>query len=184
MPTTHLVLLRGVNVGTRNRVPMADLRELLTGLGYSDVRTLLNSGNAVVTTETSAPSTVAAEVNAAIRQRFGLSITTIVRSREQVSRVIEHNPMPEREEEDPARFHIGFCDPPAANDALDGVDLSPLGDDIVEVDDGTLYVWFAHGVQSSKVPRVLAAARLGDSVTLRNANTVRKLLRLADTVQG
>lgn len=176
---THIVLLRGINVGKHNRIAMSELKALLTDLGHTDVRTLLNSGNAVVTTADANSAAVARRIRKGISDSFGLSIPTIVRSRAQVEAVIERNPMPEEAEREPSYFHVGFCDPAPSQERLDAIDGTTLGADRIMVRAGTCYLWFADGPRNSPLGRVLSADKLGVSMTMRNWNTVRKLLCLA-----
>src|SRR5215217_1934355 len=138
--TTHIVLLRGINVGKHNRIAMAELRSMLTNLGYTAVSTLLNSGNAVVTTPVNDPSAVALSIHEGIKEKFGLSIVTIVRSKAQIQRVIERNPMPAEAEQSPKFFHVGFCESAPTNDALDVVDKEKIAPNKAVLDEGTLYL--------------------------------------------
>ena len=179
MPTTHILLLRGINVGRNNRIGMGPLRELLEGLGYTGVRTLLNSGNAVVTARATSPATVARAVERAIRETFGLDIRVVVRSREQVERVIAGNPLPDAVSE-PKVFHVGFCEPAPPAAALDGIDAAALAPEQVALEGDTLYAYFAAGMQNSPLNKALEKALKGTTVTLRNWNTVNKLLDLAE----
>src|SRR5664280_648582 len=82
--TTLIALIRGINVGPSKRVAMADLRELLTGLGYSDVRTHLQSGNAVFSTGAK-PATVGAEIEDALADRVGVRASVVVRTGRQLT---------------------------------------------------------------------------------------------------
>ncbi|HEY1967606.1 MAG TPA: DUF1697 domain-containing protein [Pseudonocardia sp.] len=179
MTTSHILLLRGINVGAHNRIAMAALREMLTGLGFGAVRTLLNSGNAVLTADTDDPGEVAWAVERAIDHTFGLSIRTVVRSRAQIERVIARNPMPEQAEEAPKLFHVGFRDRPLAPDALTVINQEELAPERAVLDGDTLYLWFAGGVQNSALAKALHRHRLDQDVTMRNWNTVGKLLELA-----
>lgn len=179
MPTTHILLLRGINLGPHNRIGMAPLREMLEGLGYTGVRTLLNSGNAVVTTRASSPVTVAKAVRAGIHETFGLDIPVMVRSRAQVERLIAENPLRDAES-DPKLFHVGFCDPAPPAGALDGIDPDEIAPEQVALRGDTVYAWFAGGMQRSPLDALLGKALKGrTSMTLRNWNTVNKLLDLA-----
>lgn len=177
----HVVLLRGINVGKHNRLAMADLRALLADLGFTAVATLLNSGNAVVTTPNEDPVAVAGQIEAGITDRFGLSIRTIVRSDVQIAGAIERNPMPAQARQSPKFFHVGFGNP-APTQALGRIDRSTLGPDRFELDGDTLYAWFAEGLRNSALARALAARGVGEHVTLRNWNTVQKLLTMVDSV--
>jgi uncharacterized protein (DUF1697 family) len=176
---THIVLLRGVNVGPNNRVPMAVLRRLLEELGYTGVRTLLNSGNAVVTAPAATNAEVGRAVATAIEKELGLSIRVMVRTPDQVREAIERNPLTEAEG-DPKLFHVGFCDPAPDPAAFDGVDHDALAPEQLALDGDTLYLWYAGGMQNSPLARLLTRMKLDVAVTLRNWNTVRKLVELAD----
>lgn len=172
------MLLRGINVGAHNRIAMADLRALLSDLGYTEVATLLNSGNAVVATPVGESLTVATTIEDGIADRFGLRIRTIVRSRADVARIVERNPMPSEADRAPKFFHVGFCDPVPA-DALARIDRRTVAPDRLELDGDTIYAWFAEGVRNSALAKALGARGLGENITLRNWNTVQKLLALA-----
>lgn len=174
------MLLRGINVGTHNRIAMADLRALLADLGYTDVVTLLNSGNAVVATPVEESVTVARTIEDGITGRFGLSVRTIVRNRADMVRVLECNPMPGEAERAPKLFHVGFCDPVPA-DALARIDRRAVAPDRLELDGGTVYAWFAKGLRNSALAKALGARGVGEHITLRNWNTVRKLVALGDS---
>ena len=78
--TSYVALLRGINVGGKNKIAMADLRSLIGGLGHGDVRTHLNSGNAVFTSDSADADALAAGIEAAITAELGLTIRTLVRS--------------------------------------------------------------------------------------------------------
>ncbi|HEX4015763.1 MAG TPA: DUF1697 domain-containing protein, partial [Frankiaceae bacterium] len=85
------LLLRGINVGGNNKIPMSDLKSLLAGLGYEDVKTILNSGNAVVTTSDSA-SKAETRVSQAIASELGLKIEVMARTHKQLGAVIKADP--------------------------------------------------------------------------------------------
>src|SRR4051812_22270447 len=88
----HVALLRGINVGAHNRIGMPRLREVLTDAGYEDVRTLLASGNVVLGADAT-PRDGAEGVHACIAEAFGLDIGIVVRSGEELARVVERNPL-------------------------------------------------------------------------------------------
>src|ERR1700689_4852379 len=90
--TAQIALLRGINVGAHNRIPMADLRGLLAELGYPDARTLVQSGNIVLSTEP-APDKLATELERAIAGRFGIQTPVIVRTRDELAAVVELDPL-------------------------------------------------------------------------------------------
>src|SRR5687767_7485255 len=105
MPT-HIALLRGINLGPSRRVAMADLRALCERLGYEGVRTLVNSGNVVLTGEGS-PRKLEQELEKAIAAELGMEVPVVVRTRDELADVVERNPFPEAEAE-PKRVQVSF----------------------------------------------------------------------------
>src|SRR5256885_17035999 len=88
----HIVLLRGINLVKRNRIAMPDLRTGLEAAGFRDVRTYVQSGNVVVSSRAT-PERVSQAVGVLIKRRFGLDITVLVRSRDQLAEVVRQNPL-------------------------------------------------------------------------------------------
>src|SRR3954462_7250037 len=106
--TSWVVLLRGVNVGGANPLPMKDLRELVTSLGHSDVVTYIQSGNLVMTSPRKNRQTIAAEIGDGIKSSFGLAVTVIVRPPAELSDSVAANPFAAEAKADAARVHIMF----------------------------------------------------------------------------
>ncbi|HEY8743242.1 MAG TPA: DUF1697 domain-containing protein [Chloroflexota bacterium] len=175
--TTRLVaLLRGVNVGPGNRIAMAALRGLLSDLGYTDVATLLNSGNAVFTVA-QAPDLVAMDIEAALMRTLGVKSAVVVRTAEELSAVVACAPLLDVMT-DPAKFLVGFLsgDPiPAGATAVAALDVAP---DQVRLTGRELYLWCPAGVLASPLSQVPWDKSLGVDVTMRNWNTVTRLLTL------
>ena len=173
-----IVLLRGINLGARNRISMPELREALEDAGYDDVKTYLQSGN-VVLTSTASANKVAGECERMIADRFGLEIDVVVRTRNELAKVVERNPLG-RVAKDPKRYQVSFLaakpDPKLvrklADKAVAGEELVGIGRE--------LYAWHPKGVARSKLWGQLAGKGLGVTATARNWTTVTKLLELAD----
>src|SRR5918995_369812 len=106
--TQCIALLRGINVGRAKRVAMADLRSLIEGLGFSEVRTLLNSGNAVFQA-TGRPNVakVASAIEAAIQSKFGFSVAVIVVPARELNTIVAENPLPQAAST-PSKFLVAF----------------------------------------------------------------------------
>lgn len=171
--TRQVALLRGINVGRNKRIAMADLRELLTGLGYGDVETLLASGNATFSSP-HAPATAAKRISTAIEERFGFDVAVLVRTADEIAAVVDANPFADVATSG-KQYLVAFLDakPPTAKlDAFLGADL---GDDRVEVGDGVIYLWCARGILESTGAKLLSDRTLGVPITTRNWNTVEKL---------
>ena len=173
-----VALLRGVNVGGAKRVPMAEFRALLSGLGYTAVSTLLNSGNAVFSAARGAPAGHATKIDAAISARLKLEVPVIVRSARELSLVVAENPI-RAEESDHSRFLVTFIqDTKALND---WASIGPLvrAPEQFAVGKTAAYLLCANGILESKAWALLLR-KAGGSTTTRNWATVLKLVALAN----
>jgi uncharacterized protein (DUF1697 family) len=103
---SHLALLRGINVGGRNKVPMADLREVVTSLGHTGVSTYIQSGNVLFSSAEEDTAKMAAALESAIEERFGIWSSVVVLSRDELARVLAANPYPD--EPNPKMVHVVF----------------------------------------------------------------------------
>jgi uncharacterized protein (DUF1697 family) len=111
---SHVALLRGINLGGRNKVPMADLREVVTSLGHTGVSTYIQSGNVLFSTAEDDTAKLAAALESAIEDRFGIWSSVVVLSRDELARVLAANPYPD--EPNPRMVHVVFLNgsPPRA----------------------------------------------------------------------
>lgn len=170
----YVALLRGINLGARRRVAMADLRAWLTGLGYDDVRTLLQSGNAVFRTNKK-PATVRREVEAALAEGAGFRIDCVLRTADELRAVVAADPLG-HVATNPSRYFVSFVDLPGEWPAIDAAGYEP---ERVHLAEREAYFWVPEGTQNSKL---LAAfpARPGQVTTMRNWNTVTKLVAMTE----
>jgi uncharacterized protein (DUF1697 family) len=174
----YAVLLRGINIGSHNRIPMPALREALADSGYKDVRTYLQSGNVVLSTNTP-PGKVAGDCERLIRDRFGLEINVVVRTRDQLARIVERNPL-EKVAKNPKRYQVSFlAKKPRAAVVKELASFAVGGEQLVH-SGRELYAWHPDGVARSKLWAQLAGPKLGVTATARNWTTVTKLLELLD----
>src|SRR6478752_8373067 len=104
----QVILLRGINLGARNRIAMPQLRELLSGAGFEDVRTHLQSGNVVLSSDLS-PAQLAQRCQQLIGERFGLEIDVVVRTRDELAQVVRRNPLGDVVVE-PKRYQVSFLE--------------------------------------------------------------------------
>jgi len=165
------VLLRGVNVGGHNKVPMAELRGALTEAGFDDVASYIASGNVVLRADDCPP----ARVSAIIAERFGLDIAVVVRSGEQIRAAIEANPFPELAAANPKAVHCFFTSSPVDDRALSEFDHERYAPDQVAVGAGELFGAYPDGMARSKLTTVVMDRVAGGPTTARNWNTVLKL---------
>ncbi|MBK9031338.1 MAG: DUF1697 domain-containing protein [Myxococcales bacterium] len=174
----HVILLRGVNVGGNNKLPMAALAALLTELGCTGVRTYIQSGNAVVDAGAALAKRLPAALAAAISSRLGLTVPVVVRTAAELAAVTRANPFLARGA-DPATLHVGFLAdaPTAARIAALDHDRSPP--DAFAVHGRELYLWLPNGAGKSKLTNAYFDRALATVVTVRNWNTVGKLIELS-----
>ena len=116
---SHLALLRGINVGGRNKVPMADLREVVTSLGHTGVSTYIQSGNVLFSTAEDDTAKLAVALESAISDRFGIWSSVVVLSRDELARVLAANPYPD--EPNPRMVHVVFLNGSPPRDLLDRI---------------------------------------------------------------
>lgn len=177
MPT-YVLLLRGINLGARRRVAMADLRDLLEGLGYDDVRTHLQSGNAVVRTSTRSADAVKKAVEKGLADDLGLEVGVVVRTGSQLAKVVDGDPF-DGVADDGARYLVTFLDSAPPKSWLKDVDLASYEPEQVVAKGREVYLWLPKGVHASKLARLVGDKKLGGTATSRNWNVVRKLAELA-----
>jgi uncharacterized protein (DUF1697 family) len=179
--STHIVLIRGINVGTGKRVVMAELRKALTDRGFDDVRTVLNSGNAVLVSDEPADA-VAQAVSDVLTEELGVDAEVIVRSPDQVAAAMAADPLADVAT-DGSRHFVGFlATVPAAAKVKAVTELRDDGataPDIARLIDDHLYLWCPNGISKSTFTRLNWDRALGTPVTVRNVNTVNRLITLA-----
>ncbi|MBW0119407.1 DUF1697 domain-containing protein [Pseudonocardia abyssalis] len=169
--TRFVVLLRGINVGTAKRLAMADLRDLLGELGFSAVRTHLNSGNATV----SGPDGEhVPRIEAALRGRFGFEVRTVVLTADELRAIVDGNPFAEVATNGSRMMaHVLSATPDPA--LLAEHDVAALDPDGAALGPRVIYQWCPDGLLAAPPLAAFAEKHLGITVTARNWNTVTKL---------
>jgi uncharacterized protein (DUF1697 family) len=175
----QIVLLRGINIGPRNRIAMPRLREAIGDAGFADVATYVQSGNVVLTSDAT-PAQLAAECKRLISAAFGLEIDVVVRTRDELAEVVDRNPLADVAV-NPKRYQVSFLTdvpPPDLVETLAALAVEP--ERLVAIG-RELYAWHPVGVGRSRLWARLAGPNLGVTATARNWTTVRSLLALADS---
>jgi uncharacterized protein (DUF1697 family) len=177
--TAHIALLRAVNLGSHNKVAMAELRACLEAQGFSGVRTLLQSGNVVFGGGRRRGAALERQLEEAVRVALAVDTPFIVRSREEWNALIAANPFPTEAAGDPGHLLL-FClkDTPAPG-AEAALRAAIKGRERARVHGREAYVVYPDGVGQSKLTIAVLERRLGCKGTGRNWNTVLKLQALA-----
>jgi uncharacterized protein (DUF1697 family) len=172
----YVVLLRGVNVGPNNRVPMVEFRAALESLGGRDVRTVLNSGNAVFSSTARSADRLAEQVAEVVRSRFGVTTPVIVKSAATFIDIVRGNPFPPADE-DASRFLVAFAGDAATLATLH--DIAPLvrAEERFAITSHAAYLHCTGGLLASAAGEALLGRR-AQPITTRNWATVRKIAAL------
>ena len=179
----YVALLRGINLGPRNKVSMAELRKLVGSLGHTDVATYIQSGNVVFTADGD-PAALAAELERAIAGSLDVAPRVVVLTRDQLARVVRDNPYPD--EPNPRAVHAIFLagDPDAelkaAVKAAQQKAKEKGSRDTARLVGHTLFLHTPDGFGRSELAAALAGRAKGTAGTARNWATVTKLLALCD----
>ena len=166
-------LLRGVNVGGRNKLAMADLRELCTDLGLSDVSTYINSGNVLFASDSVDGLVPRLEVE--ITKRFGLEIPIVVCSTERLESALAANPFPGQ---DPKKVLVYFCSGVVSGPSASQIDPTRSPNDSIAILATEVYLHVPDGAHKTKLTLGYLEKTLGVTMTSRNINTLEKLCSL------
>ena len=175
----YVALLRAVNLAGRNSVAMADLRAWMADLGFANPRTLLQSGNVVFDAREQATSKLEARLESEAAARFRFDITFVVRTGEEIARVVARNPFRKEAAADPGHLLVVFLKAAAAPKNVKALQEAIVGREIVHGDGPHLYAVYPDGAGRSKLTAALIERKLGAAGTARNWNTVKKLEELA-----
>lgn len=168
-----IALLRGINVGKAKRVPMAELRTLLADLGYTNVTTLLNSGNAVFDAAKGSSSKLAADITAAINDQFKIDVPVVVKSAKELATIISENPIKIGEPEH-SRFLVAFVRDAKSLTELKAVRTVVTPPERFLIGANAAYLHCPKGILKSTAWEALLG-KAGKSTTTRNWATVLKL---------
>lgn len=174
---SFIALLRGINVGGRNKIPMPELRSLCGSLGWEEIRTYIQSGNLIFKAG-DPPAALEVELEQAIKHHFGLSIPVIIRPAGQWATYVAGNPYPQASEREPNLVMLAFSKAQPQAGAVDALRArAEDGERIVQVGDA-LWIHYAGGSGRSKLSPTLLDRLVGSPVTTRNWRTVLKLNEL------
>jgi uncharacterized protein (DUF1697 family) len=179
MTTMYAALLRGINVGGSRKVPMAELRALMEGLGYDSVRTYLQSGQATFASDHGDEDSLAAELAGAIEKRFGFAVDVIVRDHAYLKAIADACPFPAAELE-AKQLHVTYFSAPVDAERFAEIDQAAYLPEEFRLGDRALYLYAPNGLGRSKLAEHLSKRRLSKGLiaTSRNWNTVLKLVEM------
>jgi uncharacterized protein (DUF1697 family) len=173
--TTFIALLRGINLGSHNRISMTALCDLMTQLGYAEVRSLLQSGNLVFNGPTQKSELLERRLEMEASQRLSLSCDFVVRTAAQWKTVVAGNPFQREATRDPAHLQVVFLRSVPEKTNLHALSAAITGPEIVRALGRELYIVYPAGIGKSRLTHTVIEKKLDTRATARNWNTVLKV---------
>jgi uncharacterized protein (DUF1697 family) len=176
---SYVALLRGINVGGRTMVPMAELKALCEKEGLADVVTLLQSGNVIFKSDSSAAK-LELQLEKAATKKFGREIDFFVRNGGDWKKLVAKNPFPAEAKDDPGHLVVLCLKVKPSAAALATLKSAIVGREYFRAGDRCLYLVYPDGIGTSKLTNAVIDRKLGTTGTARNWNTVRKIAALME----
>lgn len=178
MPT-FISLIRGINVGGHKRVPMDQLRALCETLGFTQVRTYIQSGNVVFSAGKITSAAVSKKIEEAIVAEFGFPASVISRTPEELATAIGANPFLKESQAEPGKVYIAFLSQSPKPDAARKLEIWATRDERLHCGRLEVYLYYRNGMGQAKLSGAVLEKVLGVTATARNWNTVNQLHRMA-----
>lgn len=169
----YIVLLRGINVSGKNKIPMVDLRQLLTVLKFQKVQTYIQSGNIILESNLSS-NVICDTIKIAIKEKFGHEVPVIARTISEWKKAIENYPF---STENKKIVAFTFLD---RSPKISEIEIKNIAEDDFKIDGNVIYMYCPNGFGSSKITNHLFERKLKVTATTRNYNTILKLLEMAE----
>ncbi|MET3287586.1 UNVERIFIED_CONTAM: uncharacterized protein (DUF1697 family) [Brevibacillus sp. OAP136] len=178
--TTYIALLRGINVSGHNKIKMAELKRTMEGLGLLQVQTYIQSGNVLFRSQEN-PQFLREQIEGSIKEAFGFSITVVLRTAEELERIIADCPYADIPLAEGETIHVTSLTGPPSQKAVDILANSEREQDEYQIHGSEIYFLFRQRILDSKLAKSMQ--KLGDQVTTRNWNTINKLSAMAKAME-
>jgi uncharacterized protein (DUF1697 family) len=176
-------MLRGVNLGSHNRIKMDDLRALYESLKLENPRTYVQSGNVIFRTKEKNGPQLAKKIQGAIQKKFGCCPEVILRTPDQMRKAIAANPFPERTKVEPAKVLVTFLAAQPPREAEANLEKLTGFPEELHLNGCELYIYFPNGAGRSKLPWAAVDKLLKVTGTARNWNSVQAILEIAEEME-
>ena len=178
-----IAMLRGVNVGPHNRLSMQALRALYGSLQLRNAQTYVQSGNVVFTANERNLSALARRIDDAFEKTFGFRAAAFLRTADEMRAVIAKNPFAKRKDVPPNKLLVMFLAEELSPEEQKQVEAIKVGPEEIKAHARELYAYFPDGMGRSKLPAAMSRV-LKSAGTMRNWNSVTKLLEMAEQIQS
>ncbi|KQX00949.1 DUF1697 domain-containing protein [Flavobacterium sp. Root420] len=176
--TTHLALLRGINVSGHNMMKMEALKTMLENIGFTNVRTYLQSGNVFVDTEEESASKVGFIIKQEIFKVFGHEVPTIVITKEDLELCFKNSPYLKGKDIDTKKLYVAFVSTALKSENINDLKISQFKPDEASIDGNRIFIKYAIGAGKTRLEGKYIEKKLNVIVTMRNWNTVTNLLKM------
>jgi uncharacterized protein (DUF1697 family) len=176
--TTHLALLRGINVSGHNMMKMEALKTMLENLGFTNVRTYLQSGNVFVDTDEESASKVGFMIKQEIFKVFGHEVPTIVITKEDLELCFKNNPYFKEKDVDSKKLYVAFVSTTLKKENINDLKISQFKPDEASIDGNRIFIKYDIGAGKTRLEGKYIEKKLNVIVTMRNWNTVTNLLSM------
>ena len=178
----HLALLRGINVSGHNMIKMDALKTTLEAAGFSNVETYIQSGNVFVETEEESSFGVGFKIKQEIFKTFGHDVPVIVIGKEDLQLCLKNNPFLRQKDVDTKKLYVAFISKELSSSAINELKISQFKPDEAVIDGNRIFIKYDIGAGKTRLDQKYIEKKLSVTATIRNWNTINKLLELYDTV--
>lgn len=175
---THLALLRGINVSGHNMIKMDVLKALLENMGYQNVRTYIQSGNVFIDSEEEHGASIGFAIKQEIFKQLGLDVPIVVISKEDLESCFKNNQFLKEKDCDTKKLYVAFISKELNSSAINDLKISQFKPDEAAIDNSRIYVKYAVGAGKTRLDQKYIEKKLNVVATMRNWNTVTKLLEM------
>jgi uncharacterized protein (DUF1697 family) len=176
--TTHLALLRGINVSGHNMMKMEALKTMMENIGFTNVRTYLQSGNVFVDTEEESASKIGFMIKQEIFKVFGHEVPVIVITKEDLKLCFKNNPYLKEKDVDTKKLYVAFVSLALKSENINDLKISQFKPDEASIDGNRIFIKYAVGGGKTRFDQKYIEKKLSVTATIRNWNTVTNLLNM------
>jgi uncharacterized protein (DUF1697 family) len=176
--TTHLALLRGINVSGHNMIKMDALKTTLEGIGFRNVQTYIQSGNVFVDTDEENAPSVGFKIKQEIFKAFGHEVPIVVIGQADLEACLKNNPFLKEKEVDTKKLYVAFVSTTLRSDNINDLKISQFKPDEASIDESRIYIKYAVGAGKTRFDQKYIEKKLNVTATIRNWNTVTQLLKM------
>ena len=176
--TTHLALLRGINVSGHNMIKMEALKTTLENCGFQNVTTYIQSGNVFVTTEEENPAKVGFLIKQELFKAFGHEVPVVVINKSDLVACLVNNPYLKEKDLDTKKLYVAFVSIALGTDSINDLKMSQVKPDQAHIDGNRIYIKYAVGAGKTRLDQKYIEKKLNVTATIRNWNTVTQLFEM------